>query len=643
MTLPMRLIFILAVCACLTSLNAQTYSHQNGIRCQAEVVNNTDLLISWDADTLSNAGYFLYRRLYQNSGWGPLFASIPAGQFNYLDTAVAIGQRYEYKVMRNSGTVGYGYTCATVDADIVFNPGRMALVIDDFFIPSLNGEIDQLISDLNGDGWFVDTIIVNRLQAVTYVKDRINSLYTLNPTGLKSIFLLGRVPVPYSGDINPDGHPDHLGAWPSDVYYGDMDGIWTDNTVNDASATDPRNQNVIGDGKFDASVVLTNTELAVARVDFYNLPSFNTTEIGLMQNYLTKLHEFKIRSYIPEDVAVIEDNFLGMGEGFAGSGYASFAPIVGIQDAFDGDYGLAIDYDNLWSYGTGPGSYSSASGIVTTPEFASYNYRSTFTMLFGSYFGDWDSQDNLLRAALASGKILCSSWSGRPYLYYHPMGIGETIGACIKLSQNNTSTYFASSLGYFQRWVHIAQMGDPSLRSHYVEMPSNLVATTQNDGSITLSWTAPPTAVDGFYVYRHAQGVDSWTKLTNAPIMSTTYADGTLTVGGNYTYMVRSVRTQTTGSGRYWNQSLGTCVNGFTEAGITNVKNSPWIIYPNPCLIDLKVKVSQPGMVKIVDLIGNVLLENYIDQGVNTINIAHLSPGIYQIVFKGEVRRFILN
>jgi len=88
---------------------------------------------------------------------------------------------------------------------------------------------------------------------------------------------------------------------------------------------------------------------------------------------------------------------------------------------------------------------------------------------------------------------------------------------------------------------------------------------------------------------------------------------------------------------------LGTCVNGFTEAGITNVKNSPWIIYPNPCLIDLKVKVSQPGMVKIVDLIGNVLLENYIDQGVNTINIAHLSPGIYQIVFKGEVRRFILN
>ena len=637
----MRLIFILAVCACLTSLNAQTYSHQNGIRCQAEVVNNTDLLISWDADTLSNAGYFLYRRFYQNAGWGPLFASIPAGQINYLDTAVTIGQRYEYKVMRNSGTVGYGYTCATVDADIVYNPGRMALVIDDFFIPSLNGEIDQLISDLNGDGWFIDTIIVNRLQPVTYVKDRINTLYTLNPTGLKSIFLFGHVPVPYSGDINPDGHPDHLGAWPADVYYGDMDGVWTDNTVNDASASDPRNQNVIGDGKFDASVVLTNTELAVARVDFYNLPSFNTTEIVLMQNYLNKLHEFKIRSYIPEDVAVIEDNFLGMGEGFAGSGYASFPPIVGIQDAFDSDYGLAIDFDNLWSYGTGPGSYSSASGIVTTPEFASYNYRSTFTMLFGSYFGDWDSQDNLLRAALASGKILCSSWSGRPYLYYHPMGIGETIGACIKLSQNNTSTYFASSLGYFQRWVHIAQMGDPSLRSHYVEMPSNLVATTQNDGSITLSWTAPPTAVDGFYVYRHAQGVDSWTKLTNDPILTTTYADTSLTGGGNYTYMVRSVRTQTTGSGRYCNQSLGTCSQGNTSLNIENLTFEHIMVWPNPIITHVNIKASVGLSFSISDALGRIILKGITQTESTNINAQYWEKGMYLLNIGGQTVQLI--
>mgnify|MGYP000013517969 CR=1 FL=1 len=34
--------------------------------------------------------------------------------------------------------------------------------------------------------------------------------------------------MPYSGNIYPDGHTDHRGAWPADTYYGDIDG---DNVV----------------------------------------------------------------------------------------------------------------------------------------------------------------------------------------------------------------------------------------------------------------------------------------------------------------------------------------------------------------------------------------------------------------------------
>jgi hypothetical protein len=40
--------------------------------------------------------------------------------------------------------------------------------------------------------------------------------------------LIGNVPVPYSGDLNPDGHSDHDGAWPTDTYYAEMNGTWTD-------------------------------------------------------------------------------------------------------------------------------------------------------------------------------------------------------------------------------------------------------------------------------------------------------------------------------------------------------------------------------------------------------------------------------
>ena len=33
---------------------------------------------------------------------------------------------------------------------------------------------------------------------------------------MSTIFLFGDIAVPYSGDINPDAHPDHKGAWPAD-------------------------------------------------------------------------------------------------------------------------------------------------------------------------------------------------------------------------------------------------------------------------------------------------------------------------------------------------------------------------------------------------------------------------------------------
>ena len=51
--------------------------------------------------------------------------------------------------------------------------------------------------------------------------------------------------------------------------------------------------------------------------------------------------------------------------------------------------------------------------------------QSVFTFLFGSYFGDWDSPDNFLRAALASGTILSNAWSGRPLWSMHYMAMGD--------------------------------------------------------------------------------------------------------------------------------------------------------------------------------------------------------------------------
>src|SRR5207248_1934476 len=149
-------------------------------------------------------------------------------------------------------------------------------------------EITRLIKDIEGDGWEVIRHDVLRTGSVTHIKDLIVSDYWLDSANTKAVFLLGHVPVPYSGNINPDGHGDHLGAWPADCYYADVDGTWTDNAVNSTTASPPRTQNIPGDGKFDQSIVPSNLELQVGRVDFNNMPSFSTSEQQLLKNYLDK-------------------------------------------------------------------------------------------------------------------------------------------------------------------------------------------------------------------------------------------------------------------------------------------------------------------------------------------------------------------
>ena len=85
------------------------------------------------------------------------------------------------------------------------------------------------------------------------IKDQIVANYNADPNGVKAVLLLGTVPIPYSGDFAWDGHADHYGAWPSDAYYADVNGVWTDNSINDTSPGRAANVNVPGDGKFDQS------------------------------------------------------------------------------------------------------------------------------------------------------------------------------------------------------------------------------------------------------------------------------------------------------------------------------------------------------------------------------------------------------
>jgi len=211
------------------------------------------------------------------------------------------------------------------------------------------------------------------------------------------------------------------------------------------------------------------------------------------------------------------------------------------------------DSSYLWSYGCGGGWFQGAGGIGSTTDFANSHTQSVFTMLFGSYFGDWDSQDNFLRAPLAQGLTLTNAWSGRPHWVFHQMALGETIGYCARVTQNNSSTYFSS---YGARFVSIGLMGDPTLRNDIIA-PASKLEVTNAGFHVKITWEPSADEVLGYHVYRKTADDVDFVRVNNEPIPNGEFTDSCLAVEGDITYMVRALKLQHTPSGTYYNMSEG--------------------------------------------------------------------------------------
>lgn len=220
------------------------------------------------------------------------------------------GNTYEYQIIRNgNGFKGDGYIYSGIDIPLVENRGSLILVVDSTLMAPLSTEIALLQNDIAGDGWDIITVNVSPQATVESLKSRIINVYNIEKQRTKAVFLLGHIPVPYSGRIYPDGHPDHLGAWPADVFYADINGIWTDNIVNSFEASDERNHNIPSDGKYDQNILPSDVELQIGRVDFAKMDAFGLPEEDLIRQYFKKDHEYEHKIFDPIHRAVIDDNF----------------------------------------------------------------------------------------------------------------------------------------------------------------------------------------------------------------------------------------------------------------------------------------------------------------------------------------------
>jgi hypothetical protein len=540
------------------------------------------LLFKWPQDT-SCLSYNVGRKLRDATSWTTLATGLADTTTQFIDPNLNMGDAYEYRFTKAcSSYSAFTYTYSGIAAPAIEQRGRIILLVDSTFASALSAELTTLISDLTGDGWFVIRHDVSRFDSVPFVKNLIVTDYNADMVNTKAVMIIGHVPVPYSGNLAPDGHPDHFGAWPADVYYGSMSGSWTDISVNATSASRPENINIPGDGKFDQSIIPGTIDLEVGRIDFSNLPQFAFTEEELLRKYLVKDHAYRNKFFSTRPRALVDDNFGAFsGEAFGSSGWRLEA-LVGADSISSLDYFTTLNTENYqWSYGCGGGSYTSCGGVGSTSDFVNDSVQTIFSMLFGSYFGDWDSQDNFMRSSLASGTTLTCSWSGRPYWHYHHMGLGENIGHSAKVSQNNNGQYAYNNSA---RGVHMALMGDPTLRMHIIAPPSGLTAIDGGNDQVLLSWNASPDSVLGYCVYRYDSVSGNYIRM-NAAIIPATFSADPFPLNNLNQYMVRAIRLEKSASGTYYNLSEGifSSVSILLGTGTPAATISHLSLFPNPC------------------------------------------------------------
>jgi len=553
--------------ACLLGLTAGNLQAEDDTFVYAVQISATvqtappQITLQWQPDPYGANTYTVYRKAKSDNAWGSPIAVLSGSISNYTDTTVSVGAAFEYQIIKAAtlGYKGYGYIYAGISAPLTESRGTLILITATESTASLTNELARLQADLAGDGWFVIRHDVSSADTPASVRSLITNDYYADPANVKSVFLLGHVPILHSGNLNYDGHLAR--PMPADAYYGDVDGDWSANP----------------------DYLPSDVELMVGRVDLFNMPGNGApvpwpNEVELLRNYLNKDHNWRHKLVTAQRRALMGDlRGAEGGEATSTSGYRNFEPLIGPGNTINAnvDSGLTNRWISnlgagsfLWAYGCGAGQPYACSGLGTndgtfydvwSTDVVGQNAQAVFVMLFGSWFGNWDDTDDLLRSVLATPTLgLTACIAGRPHWYVHHMGLGEPIGYSTRVTMNN-STLYQNQTNLLHRAIFISLMGDPTLRQDQVAPPSNLTATA-NSNTVSLSWSASPDSVLGYHVYRSTSPAGPFSRLTSFLLTNTSFQDPNLPSGA-YTYMVRSVKFQTTPSGTYYNPSQGIAVS----------------------------------------------------------------------------------
>ena len=610
------------------------------------------ILISWT--TTDATSYQISRKTTETDNWGTPLATISAANSFYLDSTALKGLVYEYRVAKVKGNSirAIGYVASGIEVALNHYRKNILILVDSSTYNNIDSNAwKTLKNDYYMDGYGVTLMLVSEYSKPPAIKTKISTWSNVNRNLNNQCLLIGRVPVAYSGtmltnttDLPPDAHPDHGGAWPTDLYYAEFDGAWTDFLTMTTNITRAANLNNPGDGKFDPHFIPDNIDIQIGRIDFRMLPAQGISDFKMVENYLRKLHQFKIAAVKVPNKAFISDNFnyLG-GEMPMRSGWNNASCMVGKNNITStGNYFDSCKANSyLYANVMGGGSFTNCSGVGASNQFTD-SIRAVFNVMFGSYFGDWNTQDNFLRSCLASkGLTLTNVWAHRPHWYFHQMAMGMQIGHSVIIAQNNLTDFslkygYIGSFGgnYLDRRISMNLMGDPTLRMHYFDGAKNLNSNkTNSNKNVVLTWTASSEpGVVGYHVYRTSRNGGVYYPITTAPLNALTFTDLNPYNGTNY-YVVKAIKLETSNTGTYYNSSLGVMaiVSGVvgTNTMLEENKTLSLSIYPNPASTQFTIETEINSLINIFDLQGRLMFTGLNKNTNIQINTNNWAKGIY--------------
>lgn len=568
--------------------------------------NPAKITLIWKSKT-NQGEYFIYKRTTgPNTKWGAPIAKLSATAIQYEDVNVIEGVEYEYKITR--GITATGYIRAGIEINLKDKMGKIIFLVDSTFVNSLATELNLMEEMMTADGWFVIRQNISRSASVKQVKSKILEIYNTDKANIKALYIFGHIAVPYSGNFTADGHSGHIGAWPADVFYGEMDGNWTDTKVNSTVANHSGdvtlNYNIPGDGKYDQNMPPSPVELQVGRVDLSDLPRLSTNgdELELLRNYIVKNYNYRYKKIDLKRHAIVYDGF-EYKEGTPSTDvYRHSAAFFGqnkLLDVAPDEYLQNLDTNNyLLAHSEGGGFFHGANGIGSSSDIVTYDPQAIFYTTYGSWFGDWNTTDNFLRAFLA-GKTygLTNLWNAPHHLFAQDLALGYNIGHVVKLYFNNvadTTTGYRIYITDFtfgdKESVHIGLMGDPTLRLFTVAPVDNLQISDQG----TLSWSpSPDSDIVGYHVYKSSTKKGDYERISTDIITENSFTDPSPSI--NSWYMIRAIKLENSGSGSYYNPSQGIFIqltqsgnnNGIPETVVYNLKTGSNLISLNHELPDM--------------------------------------------------------